>query len=126
MNYTFSNSTTMTSSTIIEDYFPVIIEYANILGITDHISFNCIICTINAKCHKIKKVALCVFSLFSLIFQNPKCLINPYSPSESSGTAQLARTKPSSFIVVTPFEMYSRERLPVAVLLLASATAEGM
>ena len=40
MNYTFSNSTTMTSSTIIEDYFPVIIEYANILGITDHISFN--------------------------------------------------------------------------------------
>lgn len=27
MNYNFSNSSTMTSSTIIEDYFPVIIEY---------------------------------------------------------------------------------------------------
>lgn len=71
MNYTFSNSTTMTSSTIIEDYFPVIIEYDKEELNNKFIEFNyqdtdMLEISVNPKTNMLKRLSLSLCNHYAI------------------------------------------------------------
>ena len=101
MNYTFSNSTTITSSTIIEDYFPIIIEYDKEELNNKFIEFNyqdtdMLEISVNPKTNLLKRLSLSLCNHYSI---EDAMLSAPASDEGSLSIEGPASTECDKFLV---------------------------